>query len=187
MRSLQAKAGLYSSFVAVCALFAQVANAQRSHLAVEQQDGHLLAFLKEYLRDPREGADTTTRISLAFVRRNDHTIEEVVVYVTGQTWCGSGGCRLLMLQPHDSSFDVIGSATIVWPPITLLNSTTNGHHDISVRVHGGGILPGYDAILEFDGGRYPGNPTDSTIRRLGAHARGIVLIAVGHDSQPLFP
>jgi hypothetical protein len=40
-----------------------------------------------------------------------------------------------------------------------LKTKSHGWHDITVWVQGGGIQPGYEAFLFFDGKRYPNNPT----------------------------
>jgi hypothetical protein len=48
-----------------------------------------------------------------------NTAEVELVYVSGQRWCGSGGCTLLILQPQGSSFRVIGKVTIVQLPFAF--------------------------------------------------------------------
>jgi len=40
----------------------------------------------------------------------------------------------------------------------VLSHRTNGWRDLSVLVAGGGIIPGYQAVLQFDGRAYPSNP-----------------------------
>ena len=49
--------------------------------------------------------------------------------------------------------------TIVRRPIRVLETKSNGWHDIGVIVAGGGIQLGDEAILPFDGKSYPTNPT----------------------------
>ena len=41
----------------------------------------------------------------------------------------------------------------------MLSHRTNGWRDLSVLVAGGGIIPGYQAVLQFDGRAYPSNPS----------------------------
>ncbi len=146
----------------------------------------LKEFLRQYLRESRPGADKATRFSAAFMRRGDGAVDQVVVYVTGRHWCGSGGCTLLVLEPHDSSFRLIGRTSIVRPPIRALRIVTNGRNDIGVWVQGGGIQPGYEAILEFDGRAYPGNPTVPPARRLPGRVAGEVLVPTTGNTQPLY-
>ena len=61
---------------------------------------------------------------------------------------------MLILQPNESTIEVLGRVTIVQLPIRLLPSQNYGHPDIEVSVKGGGILPGYEAVLSFDGKSY---------------------------------
>lgn len=118
-------------------------------------EGSVKAFLRGYFKGPE---DKTTRYSAAPVAL-DARSDEIVVYVTGRFWCGSGGCMALLLRPTNGSFKVINRFTLVRLPIVVLSSKTNGWHDIAMSVEGGGIVPGRMAILRFDGHKYPNNPS----------------------------
>lgn len=118
-------------------------------------EGSVRVFLRSYFKGP---VDKTTRYSAAPVRLGA-TGHEVFVYITGRFWCGSGGCTALLLRPTDGSFKVIDRFTLVRLPVVVLPSKTNGWHDISMSVEGGGVLPGRMAILRFDGHKYPSNPS----------------------------
>jgi hypothetical protein len=83
---------------------------------------------------------------------------EAIIYVNDRQFCGTGGCLLLVLRRDGPSFRVVGRTTITWPPIRVLNQRTNGWQDITVQVHGGGKTLGYEAVLKFDGRRYPSIP-----------------------------
>jgi hypothetical protein len=91
--------------------------------------------------------DKTTRIAVFSLKTNGEESEEDIVYVSGQGWCGSGGCTMLILQATKSAFKVLGRVTIVQLPVRLLPSLSYGHPDIGVSVHGGGILSKYEAVL----------------------------------------
>ncbi len=53
---------------------------------------------------------------------------------------------------------------------------TKGWRDLTVLVSGGGIVPGYRAILPFDGREYPSNPTMAPAREMrGASAETALL------------
>ena len=90
---------------------------------------------------------------------NDDGVKEVIVHVTCQSLCGTGGCPTLILVPLKSSFRIVSRIGITRPPIRVLESKSNGWHDITVWVQGGGIQPGYEADLPFDGESYAPNPT----------------------------
>jgi hypothetical protein len=128
--------------------------------------------------------DTTTRITAVRVNSDNGKAEDVV-YVSGQRWCGSGGCTLLILEPAESTFKVLGKVTIVQLPVRLLPSTKNGYPDIGVTVQGGGVLAGYAAVLSFNGKTYPRNPSLPPARKATA-VDGKVIIANTEGSVPLY-
>lgn len=111
----------------------------------------------------------------ASVDLNDDGADEIILYATDPSWCGSGGCTLFVLAHEGSAFRVVSKTTISRPPIKLLDGSTNGWRDISVVVQGGGITEGQNVRLAFDGNRYPGNPTLPPASRL-SKASGTILI-----------
>jgi hypothetical protein len=120
--------------------------------------------------------DISDQYTANFYDLNDDGIPEAILYLTGNQWCGSGGCTLLILQRAEKSWRVISQITICRPPIRVLTEVSNGWHDISVWVQGGGIQPGYEAKLTFDGKTYPKNPTVSPARPLTGKSSGLVII-----------
>ena len=93
----------------------------------------------------------------AFIDLDGDGQHEVVIELTGRR-CGSGGCTLLVLAPEGPSYRLVSQTTITNPPIRVLNTTMNGWRDLSVVVSGGGVNPGFEASLRFDGESYPGSP-----------------------------
>jgi hypothetical protein len=146
----------------------------------------LKKFLQTYLKDSVLGEDKTTRYSSASVDLGGDRVRETIVYVSGQNWCGSGGCALLVLKSKGAAYEVVGRTTITRLPIRVLASKTNGWRDIGVWVQGGGIEPGYEAQLSFDGRSYPQNPTTSPARRTRAGTSGKVLIPLKAQGVPLY-
>lgn len=144
------------------------------------------AFLQCWAAERGDSVQESTRYTSAWVSlRNDRALE-VIVYIQGSGWCGSGGCPLLVLEPKGETFRVVGYTTITWPPIRILAHVTNGWHDIGVHVAGGGIVPGYDAGLPFDGNKYPLNPTALPARKLTGERVKATIITGKEVSQPLF-
>lgn len=129
-------------------------------------------FILRYLRlEPGE----TIRYVDATVDLNSDGKKEVLVYVVGRNWCGSGGCPLIILTPEASSYRVVTKTTVTRTPIRVLDGTSSGWRNLGVGVSGGGT-PGYEAELSFDGNSYPRNPTAPPARRTDGTLPGRLLI-----------
>ncbi len=89
---------------------------------------------------------------------NDDNAPDAVVLITDAHYCGSGGCSMLVLRGGKDSFEIVSSTSISRKPIWVLGESRNGWKSLSVFVSGGGIKAG-NAILRFNGKRYPGNPS----------------------------
>lgn len=93
----------------------------------------------------------------------------------------------MILSYVEESWKVITRVSITRPPIRLLKSKSNGWYDLGVWVQGGGIQPGYEAQLRFDGGMYPENPSVPPAKPLGAKLPGTVMIFASQTLTPLYP
>jgi len=122
-------------------------------------DAALKNVLRQYLRDQDVENDSSVRYIAAFVDLNDDGKKEIIVHVISQSLCGTGGCPTLVLAPEQSSFIIVSRISITRPPIRVLKTKSHGWHDLAVWVAGGGIQPGYEADLPFDGESYATNPT----------------------------
>jgi hypothetical protein len=147
----------------------------------------LKVFLQNSLRKPRVDDDKTTRYFSVFVDLNSDRKNEAIVYLTGESWCGSGGCVALVLARKDSSYRVVTKISIARTPIRVLTAASNGWRNIGVWVQGGGIQPGYEAELRFDGKTYPSNPSTPPARRLAGSVPGKVVVPSSPDGKPLYP
>jgi hypothetical protein len=151
----------------------------------------LKSFLRAYFQlqapdDHQRPVEGRARYSAAVVGWDGGPGRVVIVYVTGQGFCGTGGCPLLILSNRQDAYAKIARITATWPPIRVLDTRTHGWPDIGVWVEGGGIQPGYEAQLRFDGTKYPSNPTIAPARKLQANARGYVVISKTERGQLLF-
>jgi hypothetical protein len=156
-------------------------------LKVLEQKGVLKAFLQDYLKSGSNEFDKTTRYSAAFADLSGGDAPEVVVYVSGRAWCGSGGCSMLILRPDGASFRVTTRTTIARPPIRVLQTTTNGWHDVGVWVQGGGIQPGYTAVFSFNGESYASTPSVPPARQSTGVPGGEILISKSEEGLLLYP
>ncbi len=94
----------------------------------------------------------------ALVDLDEDGTEDAIVLITSRAWCGSGGCTMLVFRGTPDGFEWVSSSTITNEPIRVLLDRAHGWHSLAVRVRGGGISP-RDAIMPFDGRRYPPNPS----------------------------
>jgi hypothetical protein len=126
-----------------------------------------------------------TRYAAVLTDLNGDGRKEALVYVSGRYWCGSGGCDLWILTPRSQSWTMVTQTTVTWPPIRVLTTRTRGWRDIAVGVAGGGITPGHEAVLRFNGRSYPTNP--STIPAPSRVPSGEVVIPRQTEGRLLFP
>lgn len=147
----------------------------------------LKAFLQSYVKNHHLGDDRGTRYAVSFVDLNGDQKPEAVVYLSGRWWCGSGGCPILVLRRKGASWNIVTKVTITRPPIRVLTNSSNGWHDIGVWVAGGGIDPGYEAALEFDGNTYPNNPSVPPAKRLKTNVDGAVILPSLESGVSLYP
>jgi hypothetical protein len=157
---------------AVCEWSQRSANEWRRFSTYVAVDGAGWHLIDETAPKSQPGVEPSEKVA-AFVRRmldvssykradadlNGDGRSEVLVYVTDRSYCGSGGCTLLILSPQQRSYRVVLRSTVTQLPIWSLATSTHGWRDIGVTVAGGGIDPPYVARLRFNGRRYPSNPT----------------------------
>jgi len=159
--------------------------AQAKPLPSTTREASVRRFLQE-----GENSDVgkTTRYFTAFVDLKDDGKQEAIVYPTDSTggWCGSAGCTTLVLVPNNSSYKIVSRIVTTRPPIRVLVTKSNGWHDLSVRVQGGGILRAYEAKLSFNGKSYPFSPSSPRAQRLVGKVAGQVLVPLGAEGTPLY-
>ncbi|QSR17597.1 hypothetical protein [Novosphingobium sp. KA1] len=84
---------------------------------------------------------------------------EVLAYLGGPMFCGTGGCNLVVLKRDGDGFRKMGETSVVQLPVGVLATRTRGWRDIGVAVSGGGMAEGI-ARLRFNGKAYPQNASD---------------------------
>jgi hypothetical protein len=140
-------------------------------------------FLKTLLRpEEQKGA----RYLLSFQDLNGDGTPEAIAYVISRGWCGSGGCTSFILEPKGDSWTIVSQITITRPPIYVLSDVSNGWHSLGFWVQGGGIQPGYEAKLSFDGKSYLTNPSVLPAERLTGTPAGQEVIASMGDAKYLY-
>jgi len=142
------------------------------------EDPSLIAYLQQRAGD----AAATTRYTAALTPDG----KTALVYLTGPAWCGSGGCRLLVLDRDGPAYRSVGEISVARAPIRLLEREDHGRPALGVQVAGGGIIQGYEAAVPFDGRRYASNPTVPPATRID-DAPGETLIRADEEGRPLPP
>jgi hypothetical protein len=138
----------------------------------------LKSFLQSYLGKPQFKEDEEDdQYLVAWVDLNDDGKQEAIVYVSGRSWCGSGGCITLVLAPQRTSYRLVTKITITRLPIRVMPEKSHGWHDISVTVQGGGILKAYEARLRFNGTTYASNPTVAPAQPVRGMTSGQVILS----------
>ena len=163
--------GLNLSVLFAIACFSQTGTT----LSELQSEEELRSFLQRYVRE-NGVTDSSTRYRVAFVDLNDDGKKEAIVYLMGRWWCGSGGCPTLVLTPEASSYRLVTRVQITRPPIRVLTTRSHGWRTLTAWVEGGGIQPGYEAELPFDGGTYPISAANPPARRLATVGKGDVVL-----------
>lgn len=170
--------------LAACVLLTLVCGAQTDRRTASSRENSLRTFLQDYTKDTH---DRAARYSSAFVDLRGDGTRQVIVYLFGDGWCGSGGCTTLVLTSEGSSYRLVTKITITRLPIRVLKSTSNGWHDITVRVGGGGILRSYESELKFDGNSYLSNPSVPPAQELKQTTAGEVAISDQAEGIALYP
>ena len=99
-----------------CIVYSSIAPGCLSQTSNESEaDSSLKMFLQHYLKETSQDNDKTTKYVSSFADLDDDGIKEAIVYITGRSWCGSGGCSTFVLAPKNSSFRVLAEITVTRP------------------------------------------------------------------------
>jgi hypothetical protein len=147
----------------------------------------LKSVLQSYLQDKLVPDFEPTKYNFAFVDLAGRGKREAIVYVSGRGWCGSGGCRMLVLTQEGSSYKVIAKIPAVRLPIRVLESKSHGWRDLSVFIQGGGILRGYEEKVKFDGDTYSKDSSQPAEDERPQQMKGKIILSHDDKAVPLYP
>lgn len=112
----------------------------------------ILAAYPDYNQDVvepgRESRYVYSRIDL-----NDDGQDEVLAYLLGPYFCGTGGCNLLLLRSTGDGYALVNSFPTTSTPVIIAAEKSNGWNDIWRYRTGGGAPANYIAN-RFDGKAY---------------------------------
>lgn len=136
----------------------------------------LTASVQTYLAPFTEEGETPM-LTVAWIDLTGDGLEDALVTVESPSWCGSGGCTLLVLEAMaDEHADEFGpfrvAAEIAYTngEVTVLHDSSHGWRDIVVPNNGDW------AVLQFDGETYPNSPADA-LALTGSLPEGDLLFA----------
>lgn len=153
--------GVIRILITVLLLVFSSAGAQQKYAAPGRDTQNSLRRFLQSLDDNK-----TARYLVAFADLDDDGQPEAIAYLISPNWCGSGGCSMFVLKQNGNTWETVTETSITQRPIRVLTDTSHGWHSLGVWVQGGGIQPGYEAELRFDGKTYPENPSVLPARRL---------------------
>lgn len=166
---------------AICIVPSQQIRAQTSAAALSASEDESIRHALQSL-----DSDESTQYIAVSHDLSGNGGAEVIAYMLGDQWCGSGGCSTFILAKKGASWKVVSKISNTRTPIRVLPETSHGWHSIGVLVAGGGITKAYEAVLRFDGKSYPRNPTVPPATRANA-AVGEVLIPSTQNAKALYP
>ncbi len=141
-------------------------SAQQSKMTPDAKiEAAILAAAPDYTRKTIgvEGGIGPGRYAYERVDLNDDGRDEVLVYLLGSIFCGTGGCNLMLFTEGTDGYSLVDSFPITQLPVTLSANKTSGWHDI-VKMEAGGGAPQSYVRYTFDGTHYveaerlPGEP-----------------------------
>lgn len=119
-------------------------------------DGALDSAVNAYAQAP--GGGRTPPFKSARLDLNDDGNDDAIVLLTGPDWCGSGGCTMLVFKGVRDGLELVSSSSVALEPIRVLEQRSHGWAGLIVHSRGHG-----EALLRFDGKRYPRNPSTAPL------------------------
>ena len=111
---------------------------------------------------------------------------DAIVFVSGDSICGTGGCEVLIFKGDGKNYSLLTEMSVSRPPIFVGAMKTKGWSDLVMEVYGGGIKS-YFAVLKFDGKSYPENPTVEPALPKRSRAKFVEYLSEIEDYTTGFP
>lgn len=99
-------------------------------------------------------AQDTSDFSSVLADLNGDGEDDAVVLVRGLSWCGNGGCTMLVFRGTSSGFRFVSRSTVSDVPIRLSSIKSKGWKTLIVNSRKTG-----DMLLKYDGRAYPSDPS----------------------------
>jgi hypothetical protein len=145
----------------------------------------LTQAITSYIKQRGATVDDSHRFFAELIDLNGDSTQDAIVVFSSSYWCGTGGCTMLVFEgKKDQTFRLVSESSLVRPPITVAETSTNGWRDLILTVSGGG-MPAKTVSLKFDGKQYPLNPSDQPALPQSSLPQGTALFPDGTEPQTL--
>jgi hypothetical protein len=121
-------------------------------LRAQEAPPKLISAVQAYAE--RKGYHEQPSFQHALTDLNGDGRADAIVLLQGLTWCGSGGCTMLIFRGRKAGFTFVSGSTITRTPIRISADKTAGWKTLIVFSKGRG-----DVLMRFNGTRYPLNPS----------------------------
>lgn len=154
---------LYLSLMADGGIFAWEPHAEvpfmaKADAAIEKA---ILQASPDYKKDVI-GKDKATYV-YSFVDLDGDGKDEVIVYLMGSIFCGTGGCSMMLFTGGEDGYRLVKNFTLARTPVVVFPNKNNGWNDIWKMESGGGAKAVY-VRYSFDGTKYVEKERASTER-----------------------
>lgn len=125
----------------------------------DPSDEVLIEALQKFVKDG--GAPAATGYQYVRVDLNDDGLRDALMLLKTPYgyWCGTHGCTMLVFKAHSDKFTLVNSVQPVRAPVYISVMKSNGWKNLVVRVSGR-WNEAKDVALQFDGRKYPTDPSD---------------------------
>ena len=144
---------LYLSLMADGGIFAWAPMVPFMAEADEEIEAAILEASPDYTREIVEIDGRGARYVYSRIDLNDDGRDEVLVYLLGSIYCGTGGCNLMLFTDTGDGLSLVNDFPISRVPVTVSAERSNGWKNLIRPESGGGIPPSYVTHV-FDGERY---------------------------------
>ncbi len=164
-------------FAVVLSLLAFLAPPDSSATDTSARQILLMQAVEAYVA-PVGAPNEDVRLRTEWADLNDDGAQDALVYVESESWCGSGGCTVLVFEAITDSLEVAefgafrpaAEISLMHGPVVVAETQTEGWADLIVQGEDGGTMR-----LAFTGETYPMSPSDGV--SVSASATGTTLFA----------
>jgi hypothetical protein len=120
--------------------------------SIEGNSKELVNELEVFLT--KFGVQKGTMYAMQSEDLNEDGSNELIVWLTGSDWCGTGGCTTLILDRQSNGWRILAKLPTTRTPIIALKSKSDGWADLSVVQSGGGNLKPQNIKVSVKNGEY---------------------------------